>query len=71
MTWINKNTLYLACKLRFQRLQRQQIIAKNQPIIKAVIFCHSMGGMVRLFGIFQQNARLQLRPMLFANPSQF
>ena len=43
-----------------RRLQRQQVVAKDQPIIEDVVLRHAMLGVITLFRIAQQNARLQL-----------
>ena len=43
----------------------------NQYIIEDVIFRPAFAGMVGLFGIFDQDARLQLRALILTDPGQF
>ncbi len=68
---VNKHALHLARKLLLQRLQRQQVVAKDQPVVEAVVLRHPLFGVIRLLRILQQNPRLQLGPLVFANPGEF
>ncbi len=52
-------------ELLFHRLQRQQVIAEDQPVVEQIIAGHAMRGAVRLSGVFQQDARFQARALLF------
>ncbi len=69
--WINEDTLYFPRKLLLQRLQCQQVIAKDQPVVENVLVRHPMFRMIGLFRVFQQNARLQLGPVFFPDPGEF
>ena len=53
-----------------QGFERQQVIPKNQLIIKNRIFRPHFG-MIRLRHILQQNPRLQLRAFFLAYPGKF
>jgi len=35
--WIDKHAFHLAAKLLLQRLQRQQVIAENQPVVENIV----------------------------------
>ncbi len=69
--WINVHGLNLPREILFERFKGKQVIAENEPVIKDVV----VGDPVRcdegLFSILQQNARLQLRPVLLSNPREF
>lgn len=66
--WINIDAFDLPRKLLFQRLQRQQIVAKNEPVVKDVFVRHTLRRMIGLLLILQQNPRLQPRPILLPDP---
>ena len=68
---INENAFHLASKLRLQRLERQQVIAKDQAVVEDVVIRNPMLGVVRLLRVFQQDARLQPRSLFLANPGEF
>ncbi len=69
--WINENTLDLPRKLLFQRLQRQQVVAKDQAVVEKIGGADAVGGVVAAGGVFEQDARFQPRAALFADPGQF
>lgn len=69
--WINENALHLPRKLLFQSLQRQQVIAVDQPVVENILARHPVLGMIGLLRVFQQNARLQFGPVLFSDPGEF
>jgi hypothetical protein len=69
--WINVYALYLASKLLLQRLERQQVIPKDQPVVKNIRIRKPLLRVIRPRRVFQQNARLQLRPLLLADPGEF
>ena len=68
---IDKHALDLAGKLLLQGLQGQQVVTEDQPIVEQIRLRHPMPGMIRQLLILQQDARLQSRPFLLANPGQF
>ena len=63
---VDKDALHTPRKFLLQRLKRQQVVAENQTVIKDVILSHAMCGVVRLLGVFEQDARLQLRALFLA-----
>lgn len=54
-----------------QRLERKHVVAKDQAVAEQVGLAHTLGTVVALAGVFQQNARLQAWALDFANPGQF
>ena len=46
--------------LPFQRLQRQQVIPEDQPVVEDVLVGHTMAGVTEFLRVFQQDARLRL-----------
>src|SRR5665213_1646100 len=68
---INEDTFYLAGKLLLQRLEREQVVAKDEPVVEDVLVADTLLGVVALLRVFKQDARLQPRPVLLANPCQF
>ena len=69
--WIPINTLDLAGELLFERFEGEQIVAKDEPVIEAVVVRDALLGVIRLLRVFEQDARLQPGPVLLPNPSQF
>ena len=67
---IDEHALHLAAELRFQRFQRQQVISVDQPVVEDVIIRHPVFGVVGFLRIFQQNPRLQPRPVVLADPGE-
>jgi len=68
---VDKHALHLARKLLLQRLQRQQVIPENQPVVEDVTLRNALLGVIRLLGILKQNARLQLGTLPLPDPGQF
>ena len=73
--WIDKDALDLARELMLQRLEREQVVAKDEPIVEDVLVADAPPGVIApaqwLRRVFEQNPRLQPRPVLLANPRQF
>jgi len=67
--WININALHLARKFRLQRFERQQVVALDEPVIENILVRHPLLGVVAAIRFFLQDARLQPRPLVFADPS--
>jgi len=57
--WVNKNALNLAGKFLLKSFKREQIVAKDELVIKQVTVTHAMCRMKRFRRVFQQNTRLQ------------
>jgi hypothetical protein len=68
---VDIDALNLAGKFLFERFEGKEIVAKDETIVEDVVVGDSMRSVVRLLRIFRQNARLQLGPVLFANPGEF
>ena len=57
-------------ELLLQRFKREQVVSEDQSIIEDVVLSNSMPCMVRKGRIFQQDTRLESRPILFADPGK-
>jgi hypothetical protein len=68
---INIDALHLTGELLLQRLQREEVVAKNEPIIKQVAVRHAVLGVMGLGVVGNEDTRLQPRPVLFPDPSEF
>lgn len=72
---INVHTLDLTCDLAgefgLQGLQGEQVIPEDEAVVEEVVVSHAVRRMVGLIRVLQQNTRLQLRPVLLADPRQF
>ena len=68
---IDEDALHLASKLLLQRLEREQVVAKDEPVVEDVLLADTLLGVLALLRVFKQDARLQPRPVLLANPGQF
>lgn len=68
---IDINTFDLAGEFLFERLERKQVVSEDEAVIEAVLVGNPMRGVVGLLAILQQDARFQLRPVLFPNPGEF
>ncbi len=68
---IDVNTLDLPRKLLLQRLQRQQVVPENQPVVELVLVSHPLRRVVRETGVFQKDAGFQLGALVLADPGEF
>ena len=68
---VDVDALDLAGELLLERLEGREVVAEDQPVVEEVVLGDPVGGVVRLARVLNQNARLQLRPILLADPSQF
>ena len=68
---IDVYALHLARKLSLQRLERQQVVALDQAVVKNVLVRHPLLGVVAAGRVLQQNARLQPGALVFADPGEF
>src|ERR1043165_6706018 len=69
--WIDEHALDLTREFLLKSLQRQQIVAEDEPILKDVGLGYAAGGVVGFLRIFEQDARLQAWPVLLADPGEF
>ena len=69
--WVNIDALNLASELLFKRLEREQIVAKDELVVEKVVRLDAVRRVAGLGRIFQQNTRLKLGPVFLPNPRQF
>jgi hypothetical protein len=69
--WVDEDALHLAGELLFQRLQRQQVVPEDQPVVEDVVVGDAVRRVIRLPAVLDEDARLQLRPVILADPRQF
>ncbi|BBA34071.1 uncharacterized protein sS8_2119 [Methylocaldum marinum] len=55
---IDEHTFDLASEFLLQGFERQQVVPEDQPVIENVAVRNPVFGMVGLFRIFEQDARL-------------
>lgn len=67
---INVDALDFARELLLKCFEGEQVVAEDEAIIEDVVVGDSMRGMVSLSRVLQQNARLQLRPVLLPDPGK-
>jgi len=68
---INVDALDLAGEFLFKRFECQQVVAEDEPIIEEIVIGDTMRRVARLLRVFEQDAWLQPRPVLLADPGQF
>jgi len=66
---IYEDAFHLAGKLLLQRLEREEVVAEDEAIIKKIVLRNAMLGVVGFGVVGDEDARLQPRPVLFPNPS--
>jgi hypothetical protein len=68
---INEDAFDLARQLLFKRLEGEEVVSENKPVIEQVVVGDTVLGVIRPLRILQQNPRLQPRPVLLADPGEF
>lgn len=68
---IDIDTFNLSTESLPQCFEHKQVISDDQPVIEDVVVGDPVRSMVGLLRVLQENARLQLRPVLLFNPSEF
>ena len=68
---VDVDALDLACELLLKRLQCEQIIPVDQPVIEDIGIRNALRSPIGKVYILKQNARFQARSLVFANPSEF
>ena len=68
---VNKNTLDLAGELLLKRFEGEEIVAEDEAVAKEVVVRDAVRRVIRPLRGFEQDARLQLRTHVLANPGQF
>ena len=67
----DEHALHLACKLCLQGFQRQQVVAPGEPVVKQIVVRHPLLRVVTPFRVFQLDARLQPRALVFVDLGEF
>src|SRR5712691_7962299 len=68
---VNVDALDLTGELLFERFEGEEVVAEDETIVEKIVVSHAVRSVIGLFRVLQQNARLQLGPVLFANPGEF
>lgn len=68
---IDKNAFNPSEEFLFERFQCQEVVTKNEAVIKNIVVGDAMWSVIGFFWLFQQNTWFQLWPVLLANPGQF
>jgi hypothetical protein len=68
---IDVDTLDPAREFLFKCFEGEQVVAEYQPVIEQITVGHAMRGVISLRRVFQQYARFESGPVLFADPRQF
>lgn len=67
---IDKDTLHPACKLGFQGLQSEQVVALNEHIVEDIPITDTLGGVVAEVRVCEEDAGLEAGAMLLADPGE-
>ena len=68
---VYKDTLNLPGELLLKGFEGEKVIAEDEAVIKKIMVSHAVRCVIGLLRIFEQDARLQPGPVLFANPCEF
>jgi hypothetical protein len=68
---VNEDEFHLPGELLLQRLQREKVVAEDEPVVENVVIRDTLCSVITLFGIFEKYSRFELRSIFFANPGQF
>ena len=68
---VKSRALHLPRILLLQRLQRQQIIAEYQVVVKNIFIAHFVFCAITFLRIFDQYSRFQFWAVFFADPGEF
>jgi hypothetical protein len=69
--WVNEDALDFASKFLFEGFEGEKVVAEYKAVVEEVMVSNAMNCVIRFLRILQQDARLQLGPVLLANPRQF
>ena len=67
---VDEDALDLAGEPLLERFEGQQVVAEDEPIVEQVAIRDAMRRMVGVLTVLQQDARLQLRPVLLPDPGE-
>ena len=68
---INEHAFDLACKLLLQCFEREEVVAKDQAVIKQVVVGDAVRRVIGYAGIFEQDARFEAETVFFTDPGEF
>ena len=68
---VDVDALDLAGELLFQRLEREQVVAEDEPVVEEVVIRDAVLRVVGLLRVFEQDARLKPGPVLLPDPGEF
>jgi len=68
---VDEDALDLARELLFKGFEREEIVAEDKPVIEKVVIGQPMFRVLRPLLVIHQDARLQPRPVLLADPGEF
>src|SRR3990167_7030330 len=67
---VDVDALDLAGELLLQRLEGQQVVAEDQPVVEEVAVRDAVGRVVGAGGVLQEDAGLETGAVLLADPGQ-
>jgi hypothetical protein len=68
---VDEDALDSAREFLFECFEGEQVVAEYQPVIEQITVGHAVRGVISLRRVFQQYARFESGPVLFADPRQF
>lgn len=68
--WVDVYTLDVAGELLFECFEGEKVVTEDEAVVEEVMVSHPVLRVIRLLCIFEQNARLQPRPILLPDPRQ-
>lgn len=68
---VDKDAFHLTGEVLFEGFEGKEVVAEDEPIIKQVGVRHPVFGVMRFCVIGDEDTRLQPRPVLFPDPSEF
>jgi hypothetical protein len=68
---IDEDAFHPAGELGFERLQREQVVAEDEPVVEDVVFGDSLRRVIGERSVLEQDARLELRSPVLAHPGEF
>jgi hypothetical protein len=68
---VDVDALDLPGELLLQRFEREQVVPEDEAVVEHVLVAHPERGVMGLRRVLDEDARLQPRPVLLADPGQF
>lgn len=69
--WINEYALHFPAEVLLQGLEGEEVVPVDEAVVEEVPVRDPVRRMMRALRLLQQDARLQLRPVLLADPGEF